>query len=129
MAMEVLGVLIENPTASVNGAVYSINFSLATKNFGTTQPTLGIGDATVLAMYRESQTFTTSGMTMRQSPVWYPSQDGAGHGVLVGNQNLYWVLTSVTTSATNRINVKVLYRAKKISDSELLGIVLQSNQN
>lgn len=128
MAMEVLSVFVEDAQSPVNAAS-TLVFTLATKNFSTTQPTLGIGDATVLTHYIRGSAFTTSGSQLMISPVQYRYDDGAGHGVLVGNQNLYWTLTSTSTSATNRINVKILYRAKRISDGEMLGIVLQSNQN
>jgi hypothetical protein len=126
--MEVLRVWIEEPVP-IGGVTNNVIFTLATKNFATTQPALGLGDATVIARYNRNTFFTTSGSTTVQSISDWDYTDGAGHGMLIGNQNLYWTLTSATTSATNRINVKLLYRAKRISDSELLGIVLQSNQN
>lgn len=130
LAMEVIKVLLEwtNPiSTAANGA--QVIFTISTKNFGTTQPTLGMGDATVIARFVWSMTLTTSGATWLAQPLELDLSDGAGHGLLIGNQNLYWTLTSASTSVAVRIGVKMFYRAKRISDSELLGIVLQSNQN
>lgn len=128
LAMEILKVFMENTTINLNAAG-NFFFTLSTKNFGTTQPTLGFGDATVIARYNVYAGFTTSGASAIIQPYEVDLTDGAGHGLLVGNQNLYWTLTSTTTGNTNRVNCKILYRAKRISDGELLGIVLQSNQN
>lgn len=128
LAMEILKVMLEE-VLPVQGVTSNVAFTLATKNFGTTQPALGIGDATVIARYARYTSFTTSGEATVNPIVMYDYTDGDGHGVLVGNQNLYWTLTSTGTSQANRVNLKILYRAKRISDSELLGIVLQSNQN
>ena len=126
--MEVLRIQYEW-TNGVPNANCSQIFTLSTKNFGTTQPTLGLGDATVIGRFLLVNDLTTSGMASTTMPYQQDLTDGDGHGVLVGNQNLYWTLTSQGTSQANRIGVKMLYRAKRISDSELLGIVLQSNQN
>ena len=127
LAMEILRVWVE--TGAPPNASSSLTFWLSTKNFGTTGPVLGLGDATVLVHDGWNSTFTTSGVNLLRDVVQYDLTDGAGHGVLVGNQNLYWGINSVTTTATQAVNWKILYRAKKISQSELLGIVLQSNQN
>jgi len=130
LVMEILRIYIEweNPLIT-SGTTTTLNFWVSTKNFGTTAPTLGLGDATVVILSRLYGLFTTSGIVAYQQPQQYDMTDGAGHGVLVGNQNLYWGITSAGTSQANRVSVKVLYRAKRISQSELLGIVLQSNQN
>ncbi len=128
--MEVLKILIDQ--AGDNIALTpsnTVRFWLSTKNFGVTRPTLGLGDATVLATYNRSTQVTTSGIASVQLPIEMNYSDDAGHGMLIGNQNLYWGIASTATGVANRIDVKVLYRAKRISDSELLGIVLQSNQN
>lgn len=128
LAMEVLKIMYQEAAPAIS-ATGNIILTLSTKNFGTTQPTLGLGDATVIGMYQRGTGLVTSGLNTYSGIVLFDLSDGAGHGVLIGNQNLYWTLTSATTSQTNRVNVKILYRAKRISDSELLGIVLQSNQN
>ena len=89
----------------------------------------GLGDATVLARYTQSTWLATSGAWIHDDNVWYDYTDGAGHGILYGNQFIYWTLTSASTSTTNRISVKIMYRIKRVRQSELLGLVLQSNQN
>lgn len=132
LVMEMLRIFVkvENLASIGNGNAYSINFWLSTKNFGSTYPTLGLGDATVLCATAWVGAFdTAAGFADVQGEKQFDISDGAGHGVLVGNQNLYWGITSSTSGVAVRISCKVLYRAKKISQSELLGIVLQSNQN
>ena len=129
LAMEILKIVLSIPNPPAAGTASQVTFWLSTKNFGTTAPTLGMGDSTVIIQDSWTNTLATSGATIRNQLTAYDFSDGAGHGVLVGNQNLYWGIVSATTSAANRVGCKILYRAKRISDSELLGIVLQSNQN
>lgn len=128
LAMEILKIWVETPLVETS-ATQSLIFWLSSKNFGTTAPANGLGDATVIIEDGYSQAFSTNGQIVRNHVTQYDLSDAAGHGMLVGNQNLYWGITSVATSASNIVNYKILYRAKRISDSELLGIVLQSNQN
>jgi hypothetical protein len=131
LAMEILKIalLYENQRSETAGA-NTANFWLSTKNFGTTYPALGLGDATVLLSNAYGGVSDSAvGFALVPGTVFFDYTDGDGHGVLVGNQNLYWGITSSSTGQANRFSVKILYRAKRISDSELLGIVLQSNQN
>jgi hypothetical protein len=93
------------------------------------QPTAALGDATVVFQHSESYFLATSGAWTKNNVTCYDYTDGAGNGVLYGNQFLYWLLTSATSGVTNQMNVKILYRSKKISQTELVGLVLQSNQN
>lgn len=129
LAMEILKIFVEIPNIASGSQVSVAKWWLSMKNFGTTAPTLGLGDATVIMEDGFVEAFLTSGTAFRNNTVEYDLSDGAGHGMLVGNQNLYWGITSTGTGVPLRVNWKVLYRAKRISDSELLGIVLQSNQN
>ena len=111
---------------------------LSSKNFATTEPSLSFGDATVLDMldYRigvyESTAASTLAFTFPVSPIYHDLTDGAGHGILYANQQLY--IGTVFSgnwgnSGQGTVRIKILYREKYINQSELLGLVLQSNQN
>lgn len=90
---------------------------------------VGLGDATVLMQYSQSIYLNTSGAWIHDNTWSTDMGDGAGHGVLYANQNLYWLLASSNTGVTNRMNCKILYKLKKVNAAELIGLVMQSNQN
>lgn len=54
--------------------------------------------------------------------------DNAGHGILLAANNLFFQVSSTNTGAANTVRIKLLYREKYITQTELLGLVLQSNQ-
>lgn len=49
--------------------------------------------------------------------------DGAGHGFLVGTDNLFLTVSSGNTSAANKVVCKIFYRFKEVSLAEYIGIV------
>jgi len=128
LAMEILRIYVRGPSPGTQ-ANEGVTWWLSTKNFGATAPALGLGDATTVMLDGFTSNLLTSGSQSANFVRMYDMTDGDGHGVLVGNQNLYWGINSFSTANTNTVDWKILYRAKRISDSELLGIVLQSNQN
>ena len=108
---------------------------LGNKNFSTTEPPLKSGDATVVG-WVDDEIFiadtTAANLDFAvgvQQPFVFDFTDGAGHGLLYANQNLYIQLVSGGTGIVNTARVKMLYREKYITEPELLGLVLQSNQN
>lgn len=111
-----------------------VRLIISSKNFGTTYPALSMGDATVVAFLRESlriyeSTAASTLATIDEGPLVLDMTDGAGHGVLYANQNMYLQVSSTVTNNIIAARVKILYREKYISQAELLGLVLQSNQN
>jgi len=142
-AMELLKVAFswDNPTSTYAnlpgaGTVSALRrfCYISNKNFGTSEPALRSGDATVVAWHDDIDfyvTATAASETNRniQQPYILDLTDGAGHGVLYANQNIYIQVGSSTTGITNTCRVKILYREIMIPESELLGLVLQSNQN
>lgn len=148
LAMEILKLLIsfDNGTGpwqissasyapgATTAAIPHVDLFLSSKNFGTTVPALGNGDATVfgyarraLHLYESSAVGYTA--TIDSDPIEIDLSDGAGHGVLYANQNIYAQISSGGTGGTNTARIKMLYREKYITEEELLGLVLQSNQN
>lgn len=149
LAMEILKVMIEFETSTgvpalpgsasfapgaTTAASIFMNAYLSSKNFGTTRPTLGMGDATVFAFARqqyliyESSAVATA-FTQSTGPIVIDLTDGAGHGVLYANQNMFIQVASSSVLSAVTARVKILYREKFITQEELLGLVLQSNQN
>jgi len=49
--------------------------------------------------------------------------DDAGHGILVGTDNIFLTLFSGATGRINTVNCKVTYRMKEIGLAEYIGIV------
>lgn len=149
LAMEILKVLVEfegpsgvpllpasasfAPGATTSASLYA-SLYMSSKNFGTTRPTLGMGDATVFAFARKQylvyeSTAASTAFTVNDGPIIIPMDDGAGHGMLFANQNMFLQIASNSMAVVVTARIKILYREKYISQSELLGLVLQSNQN
>lgn len=49
--------------------------------------------------------------------------DGAGHGLLIGTDNIFLSCISTSTGRANSISCKLFYRYKEVSLEEYLGIV------
>lgn len=49
--------------------------------------------------------------------------DGAGHGFLVGTDELVFRILSFNTEVTNRVVIRILYRYKAVDITEYIGIV------
>jgi len=118
------------------GATFDIyrKLYMSNKNFGTAEPALKMGDATVSGYIEMSESYVTATQASETAviidqPFVFDFTDGAGHGLLYANQNIYFQLVSNSTGIANVARVKILYREKFISEAELLGLVLQSNQN
>lgn len=94
---------------------------LSTTSFGTTAA--NYGNTRVVDFARADRRLTTSGTFQGSNPVIHDLNDGAGHGFLVGTDNLYIQVQSGGTGATNSIYCKILYRWKDVSTTEYVGIV------
>lgn len=149
LAMEILKLLVEfEPSGGGQWMPSTANFApgaaaesnsyvklyCSSKNFGTTVPSLSFGDATVFAYARHQLAIyeSTAASTLAvvdDGPIQIDMTDGDGHGVLFANQQIYLMVVSNATGLTNVARVKFLYREKYITEAELLGLVLQSNQN
>lgn len=94
---------------------------LTTQSFGATAT--NYGNTRMIDAFRKIMVLTTSGQVVLESPSIHDLTDNAGHGFLVGTDNIYIQVVSATTSAANQIYCKILYRWKDVSTTEYVGIV------
>lgn len=97
---------------------------LTTKSY-TSSPTLT--DGPVIDHVKRNVAITTSGQIVVDNPIIHDLTDGAGHGMLIGTDNLYLSCGSSGTSLSNQITAMILYRWKNVGMQEYVGIV-QSQQ-
>lgn len=100
-----------------------------TQNFGATATTLQ-DPATIVVLAEERRgAFTATGsyFTLNDGMRVQDLTDGAGHGVLIATDNMFVQLVTAGTGGTNSLGFKILYRFKKVSLVEYIGIV-QSQQ-
>jgi len=121
--MEILKVHWENISA-ITETDNSYNAFLTTKSYSSAPP---LTDGPVIDHVRRNIILTTSGQVVVDQPVIHDLTDGAGHGVLVGTDNLYLSLGSATTGVAGQMTAWILYRWKNIGMAEYIGIV-QSQQ-
>lgn len=98
---------------------------ISTTSFGTTAT--NFAEPRVLSYAEYNTRITTSGQINTFQPFVQDLTDGAGHGVLVATDNIFAQVVSTTTSATNTVRIKILYRFKAVGITEYVGIV-QSQQ-
>jgi len=130
--MEVLKVFFNMGEADANpaagGSVISITAQLSTASIAAG---INTDDPRVFAFCQKvvRGAFTAAGsygMTSSE-PYVYDLTDGAGHGVLVATDNIFFGINSSGYTAASSANVKILYRMKDVSLAEYIGIV-QSQQ-
>lgn len=102
-----------------------VRLTLSTKSFGTTATSFE--NPSIFSEFNRTVRITTSGAWIQYEPFVQDLTDGAGHGVLVATDNIFGQLSSNATSNTNTVRVKILYRFKRVSLAEYVGIV-QSQQ-
>jgi hypothetical protein len=134
IVMEVLKVYIDHTnfpaSASAAETTDTITIAFSTKNFGTTGVTLG--EPAVFALYNAATrtAFTAAGSfytVVKVAPHVIDLTDGAGHGILVATDSIFIQVNSAATGLTISAPFKILYRWKRVSLTEYIGIV-QSQQ-
>lgn len=98
-----------------------IDIAFSTVSFGTT--TVAPNDPRIFAFWHEITKITTSGQLAVIQPWVFDLTDGAGHGWLCATDSFFVQLASVTTSLTNVLRFKILYRFKGVGLAEYIGIV------
>ena len=115
--------------AGANNTAFARTFSLSTSAQTTVVPNLS--DGRVLAQFIDEYiaSFTaagTAGVVAPRLKCW-DFTDGAGHGILVGTDNLYLQGDTDNFAAVATFTYKIEYRFKEVSLVEYIGIV-QSQQ-
>ena len=131
--MELLRLYVDIPPVDVEGANAELrvfDFGLATVAFGTTLMTMA--DPRVLAKIRRmtNNSFTAAGtgmLTNSTQPSTWDFTDGAGHGILLATDNIFVQASTTVQTGASTFGFKILYRFKKVSLVEYIGIV-QSQQ-
>jgi hypothetical protein len=107
--------------ASVNAADSSLDLILSTANHGTTRATLS--EPHTIGVFGWHSQLTTSGHPILKYGEKIDLTDGAGHGVLVATDSIFFQLNSVTTGATNALQFKLMYRIVEVPIEEYIGII------
>lgn len=132
--MEILKIFVELPfltNITAASVVHQFTISFATAARGTGTIAL-LSDPLVLAQVQKAVTAAFSaggtGITdIGQDPIVVDLTDGAGHGVLVATDNLFIQAVTSAQGGADTFRFKILYRFKKVSLVEYIGIV-QSQQ-
>ena len=134
--MEVLKIYADLPVTDLDGA------AATTRRLGLVFSTLGQGtgalalfdDPRVFAAFEHEvrNSFTAAGTGMldlkpSNTMAVYDMTDGAGHGILIATDNIFIQGSSNGLTAPARFAFKILYRFKRVSLVEYIGIV-QSQQ-
>lgn len=129
--MEILKVYFNLPEADANntagGSVISAQAQLTTRSLTAMQQNSPSVFAHCEKMMRGAFTAAGSYATAIADPFIWDATDGAGHGVLVATDNIYFGCFTAGFTAAQSFNARILYRMKNVSVEEYIGIV-QSQQ-
>lgn len=117
--MEILKVMWGLPVAVE--ADNNLSVVLSTSSFGTT--TASFSNTRIIDIITRQIAITTSGQVVEYPVVIHDLTDGAGHGILIGTDNLYLQISSASTGGAVAAACKILYRWKDVSTTEYVGIV------
>lgn len=133
--MELLKVYVDFPPSDLEGAAVADRikrFSMSTTSSGATPAIVPLSNPNCLCKMATNarNAFTAAGTgTLEQQdyPQVWDFTDGAGHGVLVATDNLFIQQELDGQNVALTTGFKILYRFKKVSLVEYIGIV-QSQQ-
>lgn len=133
--MELLKIWVDYPAIDADAAAATdrtMRFSASTTSSGGTPAVLSLDNPRVLtAMQMQLRNaFTAAGTGMLESslqPQEFDFTDGAGHGVLVATDNIFLQALTAGQAGASSFRWKILYRFKRVSLVEYIGIV-QSQQ-
>lgn len=129
--MEILKVFINLPEADANNGAGGSNIfaqaQLSTKSLSG----MSFANPAVFAYAEKNMrgAFTAAGTygTVTHDPQERDLTDGAGHGLLIATDNIYFGMNTSGFTAAGSSSIKILYRMKNVSVEEYIGIV-QSQQ-
>jgi hypothetical protein len=134
VVLEVLKIWLEHTnlpaSASATETTDTIVTAFSTTNTGTTNAAMG--DSNIFGWHQltNRSAFTAAGTyytIVKDAPFVLDLTDGAGHGILVATDSIFVQVQSAGTGNTNTVPWKILYRWKRVSLTEYIGIV-QSQQ-
>lgn len=133
--MEILKIFMDVPTrrdeADVShsgfGYVSTVSLHDTGDTYSDTTQNADEANAAIIAYLAFSQVTTTSGTAQTLSPVEANLTDGAGNGVLVATDRLFFGHGNAGGTSFNTWQVRILYRLYDAGIQEYLGIV-QSQQ-
>ena len=131
--MEILKVYAVLPVIDLDAAaatIRNIALQFSTASYGTTATVFD--DPRTFAFFQRQvrNAFTAAGtglLDINEDPMVYDCTDGAGHGILVATDNIFIQGSTTNQTAASGFNFKILYRFKRVSLVEYIGIV-QSQQ-
>jgi hypothetical protein len=102
-------------------------------NASITEPVLQASDPNVICFgeYQErAYTETTNGLAISLGfdPLVIDYTDGDGHGMIYAGKSIYIGLASMGTGTINAAGAQILYRMKEVSEEELLGYIISTQQ-
>lgn len=124
MAIELLRIFAMKENAFDGGVGDALTYGISFRA-ETARPAMDSGN-TLLSVRIDANT-TTSGKSMTIHPLVWDFTDGAGNGVMIATDNLNAWVQGVSESVAQTITFKLLYRFKRITSEEYIGIV-QSQQ-
>jgi len=130
IVIEILRVtFIVTNTSIPAGATVTQTRALTTNPSTTMTPAQTFVDQRAVAVRYDQLTVATSVgfIDQAEQTADIDLTDGAGHGLLVGTDNLYLYYNSTNTTAATTLTCRVLYRWKRVPLAEYIGIV-QSQQ-
>jgi len=128
--MEVLKIFVQYPNIDQDNAAATtrlLRWSVSTRSSGGTPAILPLSNPSAL-MFGERVTrnaFTAAGtgtLDSQEDPCVVDLTDGAGHGVLVATDNLFIQVETTNQAAASNWGFRFLYRFKKVSLVEYIGI-------
>lgn len=131
--MEVLKVFVDMPAVDQdNASVFSRYFqiSFCTSSFGASVQNIANPRCFAAVAQVHRNAFSAGGtglLDFSRDPYVWDCTDGAGHGILIATDNIFIQASTAQQSLAATFPFKILYRFKKVSLVEYIGIV-QSQQ-
>lgn len=127
--MEILKIFCVMPVIDADAAaatVRNIALQFSTVNYGTAAT--GYDDPRTFALFQRQtrNAFTAAGtglLDLTEDPIEQDLTDGAGHGILIATDNIFVQGSTSNQAAASGFNFKILYRFKRVSLIEYIGIV------
>jgi hypothetical protein len=133
--MEILKIYADLPVydqTAAGATTRTVALSFTTASTGATPFQAQLDNTRCFASFERQQmnAFTAAGtgiLQFKETPMVFDLTDGAGHGVLIATDNIFVQGDSAGQAAASVFRFKILYRFKKVSLVEYIGIV-QSQQ-